>query len=58
MGQPEVDIAQANAMKWFVTLDGWIVLVHKMTLDQLDSQARLADSAAADNDKFVLSEEL
>jgi len=39
-------------------LDGRIVLVYKVALDQLDSQTRLSDSTAADDYQLVLSEKL
>jgi hypothetical protein len=41
-----------------LTLDGRIVLVYEVALDQLDSQTRLSDSTAADNYQLVFSEKL
>lgn len=41
-----------------LTLNGRVVLVYKVALDQLDGQARLSHAAAADYDQLVLSEEL
>lgn len=41
-----------------LTLDGRVVLVYEVALDQLDSQTRLSDSTAADDYQLVLSEKL
>jgi hypothetical protein len=41
-----------------LTLDGRVVLVNKVALDQLDGQARLSHTTAADYDQLVLPEEL
>lgn len=41
-----------------LTLDGRVVLVDEMGLDELDGQARLSYASAADYDQLVLSEEL
>lgn len=41
-----------------LTLDGRVIFIYKVTLDQLDGQARLSDTTAADYDELVLSEEL
>ena len=38
-----------------LTLDGRIVLVDEVGLDELDGQARLSDTAAADNYQLVFS---
>jgi hypothetical protein len=41
-----------------LTLDGRVVLVYEVALDQLDSQTRLSDSTAADYHQLVFSEKL
>jgi hypothetical protein len=41
-----------------LTLNGRIVLIYEVTLDQLDGQARLADTTTADDYQLVLSEKL
>lgn len=41
-----------------LTLDGWIILVDEVGLDELDGQARLSHASAANYDQLVLSEEL
>lgn len=38
-----------------LTFNCWIVLVHKVTLDQLDGQAGLSDATTADNHQLVFS---
>jgi hypothetical protein len=40
------------------TLDGWVIFVDEMRLDQLDCEARLADTTTADHHQFVFSREL
>ena len=35
-----------------------IIFVHEVTLDQLNREARLSDTAASDNDELVFSLEL
>lgn len=40
------------------TFDCGIIFIDKMTLNQLDGQARLSDATTAYDDKFVFSEEL
>ena len=43
-------------MGWEVlTFNCWIVLVHEVALDQLDSQTRLADTTTADDHQLVFS---
>jgi hypothetical protein len=41
-----------------LTLDGRVILVYEVALDQLDSQTRLSDSTAADYHELVFSEKL
>lgn len=41
-----------------LTLDGRVVLVDEVGLDELDGQARLSDTAAADDYQLVFSQEL
>lgn len=41
-----------------LTLDGRVVLVDEVALDQLDRQTRLSDSTAADYYQLVFSEKL
>lgn len=41
-----------------LTLNGRVVFVDKVALDQLDGQARLSDTTAAYYDQLVLSEKL
>lgn len=41
-----------------LTFNGWIILVDEVALDQLDGQARLSHTTAADHDQLVFSEEL
>jgi hypothetical protein len=41
-----------------LTLNGRVVLVYEVALDQLNSQTRLSDSTAADYHQLVFSEEL
>lgn len=38
-----------------LTFNCRVILVHKVTLDELNSQARLSDATAADNHQLVLS---
>lgn len=38
-----------------LTFNRWIVLVHEVTLDQLDGQAGLSDTTTADNHQLVFS---
>jgi hypothetical protein len=38
-----------------LTFNCWIVLVHEVTLDQLDGQAGLSDATTADNHQLVFS---
>lgn len=39
-------------------LDGRVVFVHEVTLDELDGQRRLSDTTATDDDELVFSQEL
>ena len=41
-----------------LTFNGWVILVDKVALDQLDGQARLSDTTSADYDQLVFSEKL
>jgi hypothetical protein len=45
-------------MPGLLTLNGRVVLVYEVALDQLDGQTRLSDSTAADYHQLVLAEEL
>lgn len=38
-----------------LTFNCWVVLVHEVTLDQLDGQARLSDATTTDNHQLVFS---
>ena len=38
-----------------LTFNCWIVLVHEVTLDQLDGQAGLSDATTTDNHQLVFS---
>jgi len=40
------------------TLNGWVILVDEVRLDQLDCEARLADATAADYHQLVFPCEL
>lgn len=40
------------------TFNSWIILIDEMALDILDGQARLANTAATNNNELVFSEEL
>lgn len=40
------------------TFNGRVVLVHEMTLNQLDGQARFTNTTATNDDELVLSQEL
>jgi len=40
------------------TFNRWVVLVDEVALDELDGQARLADTTSADHDELVLAQEL
>jgi len=39
-------------------LDGWVVLIHEVALDELDGKCGLADTTTADHDELVLAKEL
>lgn len=41
-----------------ITLDGRIILVNEVALDELDGQARLADTTTADDNQLVFAQEL
>lgn len=41
-----------------LTLDGWVVLVDEMTLDELNGEARFTDATSTDNHQFILPQEL
>jgi hypothetical protein len=45
-------------MSGLLTLNGRVVLVYEVALDQLDGQTRLSDTTAADYHQLVLAEEL
>ena len=40
------------------TLNGRIILVHEVGLDELNSQGTLSDTTTTDDDELVLAEEL
>jgi hypothetical protein len=40
------------------TFNCWIVLVNEVTLDKLNSEARLSYTTASDNDQFIFSKKL
>lgn len=44
--------------RWERTFDGRIILVHEMSLDQLDRQAGLSDTTSSNDDELILSQEL
>lgn len=54
---PHHNIKRGNGLQRH-TLDSRIVLVNEVGLDQLDGQARLAHTTAADDDELVFSEKL
>lgn len=39
-------------------LDGWVVFINEMRLDELDCQRGLSDTTASDDDEFVLLDEV
>lgn len=49
------DLGQAGTKH---TLNGRVVFIDKVALDQLDGQARLAHATAADDDQLVFAEKL
>ena len=50
--------ARSEAEEGQQTFDSWIVLVDKDSLNELNGQAGLSDTTAADNNELVLAQEL
>lgn len=52
------DAQEKKGQDSMLTLDGRVILVDEVRLNQLDGKARLADTTTADNHQLVLSREL